>query len=331
MVGAILNKILKTLFGPHSRSGGTGAQTSSPGSLRGGEPVTLSAADGTTLCGELLLPPGPSGPPRIAVALSHAMMVDRRTLDQPAGQGLLSQLVAAGAAVLWFDQRGHGQSRPHPAEGATWDYDALVADAGLAAAYLAQRFPKLQRVAAGHSLFGHVALAWQAQHEATRVGVGYDRLVLLAANVWLRELEPLAWRWRLKCVSFAAMQAASAPLGYLPVRRLRLGTADESHPYLAQMGSWQGSGDWCSQDGFSYLQALGQVRSQVLSVASDGDKLLAVPACQLRLASRIQGPLTHITVGERFGYACAPDHMGLVLDRRLVPLWREIAAWATRP
>lgn len=326
MVGAILKQILNRFLGPRGRPVNPGV----PGSLRGGEPVCLRAADGSALWGELILPTGAGGP-RSAVVLSHAMMVDRRTLDQPAGQGLLSQLVAAGAAVLWLDQRGHGQSRPHPAEGASWDYDALVADTGVAAAYLAERFPETQRVAVGHSLFGHVALAYQARHAATQVGVGFDRLVLLAANVWLRELEPLAWRWRLKCLSFAAMQAASAPLGYLPVRRLRLGTADESHPYLAQMGSWQETGDWCSQDGFSYLQALGQVRAEVLSVASEGDKLLAVPVCQLRLASRISGPLTHITVGERFGYACAPDHMGLVLDRRLVPLWREVAHWVARP
>lgn len=293
-------------------------------SLRGGEPVTLMAPDGVELWGELLLP---AGEPRIAAVLSHAMMVDRRTLDLPAGEGLLSQLVAAGAAVLWLDQRGHGQSRPYPADGASWDYDALVADVGVAAAYLAERFPGLERAAVGHSLFGHVALAYQAQHAAQASGVGFDRLVLLAANVWLRELEPLAWRWRLKRLSFGLMEAASAPLGYLPVRRLRLGTADESHAYLAQMGSWLATDDWQSRDGFSYLRALSHVRSRVLSVASEGDKLLAVPVCQLRLASQVAGPVTHITVSERSGYACAPGHMGLVLDRRLKPLWREIAAW----
>ena len=31
----------------------------------------------------------------------------------------------------------------------------------------------------------------------------------------------------------------------------------------------------------------------------------------------------------RARYACDPDHMQLVLDRRLAPLWREIADWVT--
>lgn len=296
-----------------------------------GEAVTLRTEDGAKLCGELLLPP--AGPPRAAVALSHAMMVDRRTmgmlsgLTPPTGQGLLPQLLAAGAAVLWFDLRGHGQSGPTPSQGARFSYDTLVRDAATVSAYLAERFSTLPRVAVGHSLFGHVALAHQARVSAGLSAPGFDRLALIATNVWLKELEPLAWRWWLKRVSFGALAAATRPLGYLPVRALMLGTADEPRPYLEQMASWLPGGDWCSHDGFSYLRALARVRTPLLSVAGAGDRLLGVPSCQLRMVSRTAGPITHITVGRHFGYACDPDHMGLVLDRRLLPLWREIAAW----
>ena len=127
--------------------------------LRGGEPVALRMSDGAILCGEWLRP---SGPPVAVVALSHAMMVERRTLDAPAGAGLLSSLVAHGLQVLWFDQRAHGQSMGNAATGMRWDYDSLVADAGGIAAYLAEVEPQLPKLAVGHSLFGHVALAWQS-------------------------------------------------------------------------------------------------------------------------------------------------------------------------
>jgi predicted alpha/beta hydrolase len=127
--------------------------------LRGGEPVALRMSDGAILCGEWLRP---SGPPVAVVALSHAMMVERRTLDAPEGAGLLSSLVAHGLQVLWFDQRGHGQSVGSAATGMRWDYDSLVADAGGIAAYLAEVEPQLPKLAVGHSLFGHVALAWQS-------------------------------------------------------------------------------------------------------------------------------------------------------------------------
>jgi predicted alpha/beta hydrolase len=287
--------------------------------------VVLTAPDGARLCGELILPQTQA--PRAAVALSHAMMVDRRTLDTRTGQGLLGKLVTAGAAVLWFDQRGHGQSRPLPEAGASWDYDTLVRDVEVVAAYLAERFPGLPRAAVGHSLFGHVALAHETRVAAGLAKLGFSRLVLFSANVWLRQLEPDFTRYLCKRASFLLLVAASRPLGYLPVRRLGIGTADEPYDYLAQMGGWVGADDWTARDGFSYLQALGGVRTPILSIVGAGDRLLAVPECQERFVRRSAGPVTHVTVGKRFGYASDPDHMGVVLDDRLAPLWREAAAW----
>lgn len=309
------------------------------GPLRGGEPVALEAPDGAILRGELILPPGTQAP-RVAVALSHAMMVDRRTLDLPRGAGLLSQLVRAGAAVLWFDQRGHGQSTPSIAAGARWDYDALVRDTGLVAAELARRFPGLPRVAVGHSLFGHVALAWQTRVLAdagagpgatgATGAPGFDALVLLGGNVWLPALEPRWWRWLAKRATTAVLPLLyrlSPTRDYVPVRRLGLGTCDEPAPYFAQLADWARRGDWTDRDGRSFQRALGRVRVPVLSVAGAGDRLLSVPACQLRFARATAGAVTHWVVGRRFGDRCDPDHMGLVLDRRLQPVWRGIAAW----
>ncbi len=320
-----------------------------------GEPVELVARDGVVLRGELLWPTSAlgsgeaggdsdaaAGPraPKVVVALSHAMLVDRRTLDQPPGEGLLSRLRAAGALVFWFDQRGHGRSTPLPRQGARWDYDDLVDDAGVVAAYLAQRFPTLPRVAVGHSLFGHVALAWQALVDAGRAplaprreppkAVGYDGLVLLGANVWLPQLEPFRPRWWFKRVFYPLLVLAAVRHGYLPARSLRVGTADEPLPYLQQLGRWLGQADWTAESGHSYLGDLPRVRVPILSVASVGDRLLAVPVCQLRFASHTQGAIDHITVGRAFGHACEPDHMGLVLDERMAPVWGQIAAWTCR-
>lgn len=340
--------------------------------LRGGEPVTIRAADGALLRGELLLPAG--GPPRVVAALSHAMMVDRRTLDvsgraagrlaaplarpgskspepptsaapPPAGGptpetgGILTELVRAGVAVLWFDQRGHGQSGPTPTQGGHWDYDDLVADAGAVAGYLRARLPGTKRVAIGHSLFAHVALAYQAQTEqrlqvpalfapdARAAAALYDGLVIIAGNVWLRLLEPSWNRFVCKRLSYEALLLLSRPLGYLPVRRLGIGTADEPAAYLGQMGQWLRRGDWTDRSGRSYLAALAHVRAPILSIAGAGDRLMAVPSCQLALVRRTAGPVTHWLVGRAQGDALDPGHMELVLDTRLRPRWRALAGW----
>lgn len=346
--------------------------SSGPIPLRGGEPVTIVAADGARLHGELLLPPGE--PPRVVVALSHAMMVDRRTLDvsgraagrlaaplarpgaRPPGSpasaaspaaggtaqetgGILTELVRAGVAVLWFDQRGHGQSGPTPTQGGRWDYDDLVADAGAVASYLRTRLPAAKRVAVGHSLFAHVALAYQAQTEQ-RLQVPalyapmnrgpaalYDGLVIIGGNVWLRQLEPSWNRFLRKRLSYEALLLLGRPLGYLPVRRLGIGTADEPAAYLLQMGQWLRRGDWTDRSGRSYLAALPHVRSPILSIAGAGDRLMAVPSCQLALVRRTAGPVTHWLIGKEQGDALDPGHMDLVLDARLRPRWRALARW----
>lgn len=451
---------------PDAARPGSRRERSGPIPLRGGEPVTLLTTDGALLRGELLLPAG--DPPRVVAALSHAMMVDRRTLDvsgraagrlaAPRGQagagppnppppaswgqsgpgapepppsapqpasggppsetgGILTELLRAGVAVLWFDQRGHGQSGPTPAQGGRWDYDDLVADAGVVAEYLRTRLPGARRVAIGHSLFGHVALAYQAQTaqriqapalyppearaDATlasggspaagpararpgegragaggsrvsgeagapggssrerqpalddglvrRAGAGgsrvsggagaqggssrerrpalYDGLVLIGGNVWLRQLEPSWSRLVRKRLSYETLLLLCRPLGYLPVRRLRIGTADEPAAYLEQMGQWLRRGDWTDRSGRSYLAALPHVREPILSIAGAGDRLMAVPSCQLALVRRTSGPVSHWLIGRAQGDALDPGHMELVLDPRLRPRWRALARW----
>lgn len=292
--------------------------------LRGGEPVALRMSDGAILCGEWLRP---SGPPVAVVALSHAMMVERRTLDAPAGAGLLSSLVAHGLAVLWFDQRGHGQSVGNAATGMRWDYDSLVADAGCIAAYLAEVEPQLPKLAVGHSLFGHVALAWQSVAMQDDSRARFDGLGLLASNVWLRATEPSRWRWLGKRLSYSVLLAATRPLGYLPVVRLGLGSVDEPLPYLAQMGSWVTGDDWTDRQGRSYRTGLSRVKVPILSVAGSGDVLLAPPGCQLRFVAQTAGPITHWQLGRRFGDPLDPNHMQVVMHSKLKPRWDEIAAW----
>ncbi len=259
------------------------------------------------------------------------MMVDRRTLDRPAGQGLLSALVDAGIQVFWFDQRGHGQSGPSAKSGSRWDFDTLVCDGGAIAAYLEQTAPNLPRVAVGHSLFGNVALAWQTQAQDIPQAARFDGLVLVATNVWLRDHEPQWGRWLRKHLGFAGLLLLTRPLGYFPSVRLGTGSDDEPLPCLAQMGSWVFGRDWTDRHGRSYRAKLGRINVPILSVVGAGDTLMAVPGCQLRFVSETSGPITHWQLGRRFGDPIDPDHMSVVMSRQLRPRFDDIAAWITTP
>ena len=67
----------------------------------------------------------------------------------------------------------------------------------------------------------------------------------------------------------------------------------------------------------------------ILSVASEGDRVMARPEDVARfLRSMPRAPITRRLVTHR-DVSPPPDHMGLVLDERCRPIWREVADWVT--
>jgi predicted alpha/beta hydrolase len=296
-----------------ARQTGETGETRQAGQL---EAVAIPAPDGVVLRGDLHGPEAPG----VLVVLSHAMMADRRSLDRPRGAGLLTRLLEAGAAVLRMDARGHGES-----EGRAWFYDDLVDDTAVLADWAAERFPGAQRVAVGHSMFGHVALAHQARHGS------FDRLALLGVQVWLRRTEPDPRRRLLKTVLARAARTGLALLpetGGVPVRRLGIGSDDESVRFLRQVFDWHLSDDWADRAGRSWSDALPGVTAPVLSIAGAADRLLSPPASQERFVRLTGGPVIHEVVGRATGLQFDPGHMELVLDPRMDPVWRRVARFA---
>jgi predicted alpha/beta hydrolase len=286
--------------------------------LRVSEPFEVVCADGWRLRGEITV----GDLPPVAVAIvGHAMMVDRRTLDRPAGRGLVSHLAERGIAVVWADLRGHGQSGPRPEEGGDWTYGDLVEQDLPALMRVArERFPSLPLCAVGHSLFGHVALAHLARHPEAPIAA----LGLLACNVAHPEWRARPFECAQKGALIELMGLVTRAVGHLPVRRLRLGNNDESRGYVADFVRCWRAGDWCARDGFSYWQALPSVRQPVLALVGARDRFMA-PAADVRgLVSRVPRAEVRV-VGRSTGLAFDPAHMSLLLDERARPAWDELA------
>lgn len=279
------------------------------------EPFRVTCDDGWPLEGELVIPAAP----RAAVVLGHAMMVDRRTVERVA-----ARLAERGCAVVVADLRGHGRSGPRADQGGTWSYDDLVERDTPALLGLArEKFPELAVTAVGHSLFGHVALAYAARHPAAAP----ERLVLIAANVWAPRWEP-ELRLRLaKRARFAAMWAATRAVGRFPTRRLRMGTADEAEPYVRQMVGFYREDAWLARDGFDWGGALGAVPAPILSIAGAGDALMCRAASARAFVAAAPRART-VVAGRASGLELDPGHMALVLDERCRPVWDAAAGFA---
>ena len=292
------------------------------------EPFSVACADGWVLAGELVI----DAPPVAVAVVGHAMMVDRRTLDRPRGRGLASTLAAAGVACVVADLRGHGHSGPRAADGGDWSYDDLVEhDVPTLAAFARARFPSLPLACVGHSLFGHVALAHLSRHPDADV----DALALFAVNApspsWDAALRSPALRSPSRTLQALRRRAgielmglATRAFGYLPARRLRYGTDDESAGYVRDFLRNGRDHRWRARDGFDYFDGLARIDRPLFAVTGAGDLYMSPPDDARAIADRVPGAQFRV-VGRQSGLAFDPDHMGLVLDERARPVWNQAA------
>jgi predicted alpha/beta hydrolase len=242
------------------------------------------------------------------------MMVDRRTLDRPRGEGLLSALSAFD--VIAFDARGHGESIPRADQGARYTYDDIVrfdVPAMIARGREIARGRKL--VVVGHSLIGHAAMI------AAGMGHAPDAIVAYAPNLWAPHLEPSLAMRAIKAAMLASWAASATIPGWFDSRRFRMGTEPLAAAYVDQFLSMWIHDRLRGED--DYEAALGRVDVPILAYSSTNDRVLArPPAVERFLALMPRARVEHHIVPD-------VDHMGFVLDRRARAIWEETARWIT--
>lgn len=265
------------------------------------------------------------GAPVGVAVVGHAMMVDRSSVHRTDRPSLATTLAHEGFRVLVPDLRGHGASGPCAGEGGTWRYDDVVDDVGIYLDLASKLEPERPIALVGNSLFGHAALARLGMR-----GGRVDAMALFAVNIWNRRWTPSEWRWALKRSLIASAAVTLRALGYLPVRRLGLGTDDEPASYWTSMLRWVAGDVWDSDDGLDYASGLAQVGRPVLQVVSEGDRLLCHPDDGIAFGAALPRREV-IRLGRASGVrgleALSPGHVEMVASPRCEPLWRHVARW----
>jgi len=129
----------------------------------------------------------------------------------------LSYLASHGIAVLAFDYRGIGESRPPQLRGFVAGFeDWAEYDAGGAIAWMAARYPKASLTGMGHSIG---ALMIGASTTATAL----TQLVLIAPHTGYHGDYAFAVRWMVRFAWRVAGPSLRSAFGYFPARMLRLG------------------------------------------------------------------------------------------------------------
>lgn len=268
--------------------------------------------------------------PIAIVVAGHAMMADSRTLCRPDRPTIASVLVAAGFRVLVPDLRGHGESGPLASAGGDWTMDDLVADVRHYVELARALEPELPIALLGHSLFSHAALAWLGQHPDADVRA----LVAMSCSIWNKRFEPSRGYWLLKRLLFWPSVIITSLVGYLPARRLRLGSADEARSFWLQFNAWIRSDRWGTVDGRTdWWAGLEHIRTPMLHVMSEGDRLYARPAAAVRSSEPV--PTRELLVLGRDDAPgelsrMRPNHMGVVTNPRSKLAWHWICGWLQR-
>jgi len=290
------------------------------------EVVEVRTGDGWALRADV---DEPAGEPIGVAVLAHAMMARRTAFDRPQGAGLRQRLVARGWRVVSFDFRGHGDSGPRASEGGRYAYDDLVTqDLPAIHAFARARDRKKRRVVlVGHSLGGHVGLAAQGTGL-----VAFDRIVAVAANLWMPQFETSAARRALRLLMLGAVDATARRVGRFPARALRMGSDDEARAYFHDLGRFARTGQWTSADGsVDYLASLARVKVPVLQVVSDGDRMACRPEGGALFLQCCGGPQELVRVERADDGGAAPGHMGIVTSGRIDRVWERIEAWMRAP
>ena len=263
-----------------------------------------------------------------AVAIvGHAMMVDRRTVYREDRPSLATTLRDAGMRVLVPDLRGHGESGPGVHAGGSWSYDDLVGDVGDYLGMARELAPSLPIALVGNSLFGHVALSYLGMHRDAEVAA----VVGFAVNIWNRRWTASERRWWVKRALTAASVPVVTSLGYMPARRLGLGSDDEPLGYWRSMWRWVPGDRWDGDDGTDYAALMPRVNAPVLVVVSDGDRLLSHPDDALLFTAALGDRRQTLRLGPGCSIeslrGLAPGPVEMVASPRCAPLWQHTARW----
>ncbi|TDD54000.1 alpha/beta hydrolase family protein [Saccharopolyspora elongata] len=179
----------------------------------------------------------------------------------------VADLHAQGLAVVTFDVRGQGESKPSAARGVRFGYQSLIDDVDAVLDLVDAAFPQAPRFLLGHSLGGQIALL----HAACRPDRVQGVALVASGSVWFGSFPGM---YKLRTLfGTQLVAAASALLGYWPGHRFGFGGRQatdlmQDWARQARTGRYRLNGSTTE-----YEAALREVRQPLLTVSVAGDRL----------------------------------------------------------
>lgn len=276
-------------------------------------PVTIPALDGYPLAACVVAPPAP----RAVLLVSGGTGIPKEFYARFARHA-----AARGYAVLLFDYRGIGGSRPRSLRG----FEAAMRwwgerDMPGVLAWATARYPGLPRLMVGHSA-GAQLFGLMPNHADVHA------LLAIAAGSGYWRLLQAPYRYFTLLVWYGLVPLSVATLGYLPARRLGLG---EDLPRGVAL-EWR---DWCLTD--PYLGArLGdtmrdphydRVTTPIAAWAMTDDPIAHPASSRALFRLYPRAPVTHVAIDPRDLGSGPVGHLGFFRPQFRESLWDRALAW----
>ena len=282
--------------------------------------ITVPATDGYPLAATLYLPRGAK---RHAVLINSATAVPRKFY-----RGFAGHLARRGCAVLTYDYRGTGDSRPKaPAGGAQPKSlagftasmsDWAFRDVAAAVAWMRERYTELPFAYVGHS-FGGQALGLLPNN------VEISRALFVAAQAGYWKLMSSPERYRVYALlNFIGLPLTRA-LGYMP-GKAGLGM-DLPKDVFLQWVSWVMSPRYLFDSRLAELQNFSRYKGALRAMCLSDDPWATRPAVELLCSGFTSIQPEIITVTPREAGVSRIGHMGFFRPEHRDTLWRDAAEW----
>ena len=282
--------------------------------------ITVPATDGYPLVGTLYLPRGAK---RHAVLINSATAVPRKLY-----RGFAGYLARRGCAVLTYDYRGTGDSRPQARSGhdqrkslagfkASMS-DWAAKDIAAAVAWMRERYGGLPFAYVGHS-FGGQALGLLPNN------FEISRALLIAAQAGYWKLMTSPERYRVYAMlNFIGLPLTRA-LGYMP-GKAGLGMDLPRDVFLQWVG-WVMSPRYLFDSELDELQNFQKYKGALRALCMSDDPWATRPAVELLCSGFTSIKPEIITVTPDEAGVSRIGHMGFFRPEHRNTLWRDAADW----
>jgi predicted alpha/beta hydrolase len=280
------------------------------------ERFEIEASDGELLAATLH---SPAGDPKAALQIHPAMGVKRQFYRHFA-----AYLASQGYAVLTFDLRGTGDSRPEKLRG----YRASLTDWGkkdmpAALAWLAHRYPNIPRFAVAHSMGGQMTGLMPNHHLLSGLVLVFAPKGSLYALPAARILQGLLF--------LGAYMPLTIPLfGYAPVRFVMNGQ-DLPAGVAWEWIRWTMNFGWIAGHFAARSEEIfyAKIKAPIRALALDNDSLATPVNCEKLLREYYSGAQSELVT---LRAADAPgslrlDHLGYFRKGFADSHWSQVAAW----